>query len=299
MQKSVSTIVAALLALACAGNGVAQSEPAAVVSPAQSEANLRPDNIPADGSTDDGASVERQANFGRVPWVLVIEAVRTAKGDLVPWDGDGDWARLWRVPGETAGTRYVPVDGDAEDRLHVRSPEKAKDSLPGGLGFLAGKYRAPAIALVVREPSAVAVIPWRGSFGVWSRTELPSNAPADDAKTEALKLISRAFPAGERKDELVAAPKLQAKVLAFRQTGGEMQYQVVIRGRIAQQQLLRLIEKAGGLSAVEIVTTADGYDLVLNDPSGSQEPVERRLTRAGLPTEPGGRSTQDAQTAAD
>jgi hypothetical protein len=286
MQKSVSTILAVFLALSC-GQVIAQT--AGTLMPTETDTR--------DGSSDDVVSSERPAAFGRVPWVLVVEAVRTAKGDLVPWEGDSDWSRLWRVPGQVGGTRYVPVDGDAEDRLHVRSTEKIKDALPGGLSFLSGKYRAPAIALVVREVSGVAVIPWRGGYGTWSRTTLPADAPSEDAKAEALKLIAQQFSVGDRRDEVAGTARLQGRVLAFRETSGTVQYQVMVRGRVSQQELLKLVGKAAGLAVTEIVTTADGYDLVLSDRSGAPEPIERRLTRAGLQTEPGGRQPRDAQSA--
>jgi hypothetical protein len=276
MQKSVSTILVVFLALSW-GQVIAQTGSAGSSMPTETDTR--------DGSAEDVVSSERPAGFGRVPWVLVVEAVRTAKGELVPWEGDAAWSRLWRVPGQTGGIRYVPVDGDAEDRLHVRSADQTKDALPVGLGFLAGKYRAPAIA----------VIPWRGSFGTWSRTALSVDAPAEDAKAEALKLIAQQFSAGDRRDEIAGAPRLQGRVLAFRETNGTVQYQVMVRGRISQQELLKVVGRAEGLAVMEIVTTADGYDLVLSDRSGSAEPIERHLTRAGLPTEAGGRQARDAQ----
>lgn len=248
---------------------------------------------------DQPSASERSITFGRVPWVLVVEAVRSPKGELIPWERDGEWARLWRVPGDAAGTRYVPVEGDAEDREQVRSPDgSSKESLPAGFGFLAGKYRAPAIVLVVREASGVGVIPWRGGYGSWLRSAVPVGAPEEDAKAEALKLIARVFSGSGRREELANSARLAAKVLAFREAGGGVQYQVVVRGRIAQQQLLKLIERAGGLSVVEIVTTLDGYDVVVSDPSGEKDPIERRLSRAGLPTEASGRSAQELPRAA-
>lgn len=295
MSQSVSTVVAALLALALAGEVSAQSLPSRGPGPVRAETDAGLDGATVD---EDATTSERPMNFGRVPWVLVVEAVRTAKGDLLPWDGDGEWARLWRVPGDASGTRFVPLDGDAEDRERVRVDAKTK-ALPSGLDFVAGKYRAPAIALVVREPSGVAVMPWRGGYGSWLRASLQQGAPAEDAKVEALKLIARAFPAGEKRDDAaVVAAKVQARVLAFREADGGIQYQVVVRGRIAQQQLLKLIDKVGGLAVAEIVTTADGYDVVLSDPSGVREPIERRLSRAGLPTEPGGQQALGAPVTA-
>ena len=291
MYTFLSTVLASLLAFAFAGEAVAQSAPMqGVVLPRAGVAGA------LGGETDEGQPVvsERPVSFGRVPWVLVVEAVRSPKGELVPWERDGEWARLWRVPGDAAGTRYVPVEGDAEDREHVRNPDgNSKDSVPAGLGFLAGKYRAPAIVLVVREPSGVGVIPWRGGYGSWSRSAVPVGAPTEDAKTEALKLIARVFSGSDRRDELANPSRLAAKVLAFREASGGILYQVVVRGRIAQQQLLKLIERAGGLSVAEIVTTLDGYDVVLSDPSGEKEPIERRLSRAGLPTEASGRQAQE------
>lgn len=300
MRTPLSTALAALLAFSLAGESAAQSVsmPGAGLPRAGTASAMETVRGETDG--DQLAIDGRLASFGRVPWVLVVEAIRSVKGELVPWDRDSDWARLWRVPGDASGTKYVPVEGDAEDREHVRNPElSSKDSVPAGFGFLAGKYRAPAIVLVVREPTGVAVIPWRGGYGSWSRSTISAGAPNEDAKIEALKLIARVFSANERREEPSgsSSSRVLAKVLAFRQASGGVQYQVMVRGRIAQEQLLRLIGRAGGLSVAEIVTTQDGYDVVVSDVSSDREPIERRLGRVGLMTEVSGRQAQDVPAA--
>lgn len=293
-----TTALAGMIILALAGlarGQVAPGRPASVAP--QSEPGLQQGaELPVEDE-DSGVEPPRGSSLGRVPWTLVVEAVRTAKGELIPWHGEGDWARMWRVPGEAGGTRYIPVEGDAEDREQVKSSEPySRDSLSHGLSFLASKYRAPAIAVVVREPSSVAVVGWRnGNFSAWARSALAAGTTAEDARLEALKLIARTFPAGEKKE--VNAARALAKVLAFREVSGGLQYQVVVRGRIDERKLVRLVERAGGLSVAEIVTTSEGFELIVNASPGMSEPVERRLSRAGLPTEPAGRPARDARLA--
>jgi hypothetical protein len=208
----------------------------------------------------------------------------------VPWEKDGAWAKAWRVPGDAGGTRFVPVFGDAEDREHVRSAGATRLE---GLSFVAGKYHAPAIAVVVREPEAVAVVGWRGGVtSGWTTAPVPAGAAVEDARAAALRLVAGVFPSRGRKDpEIVAAERLRARVLAFREAGETTrQYQIVVEGKGSPAGLQRRIESVPGLSVSEIMTTPEGgFDIVLDDRSGSAEPVERRLTQAGLPTTADGR----------
>lgn len=233
-------------------------------------------------------SAEEVQSLGQVGWVLVIQAGRGSKGDLIPWEKEGAWAKAWRVPGDVSGTRYVPVFGDAEDREHVK-PMDHKHL--GGLAFLAAKYHAPAIAVVVREADAVAVTGWRaGAMSRWISVPMPASAAVDDAKAAAVKMISGIFPAGHARDpEVITSDRMKARVIAFRDAGeSTRQYQIAVEGKGSPQGLQRKIESIRGLSISEIMTTAEGYDLVLDDRSGSQEPVEKRLTQAGLPTHANG-----------
>lgn len=233
---------------------------------------------------------EEAATLGQVAWVLVIQAGRGPKGELVPWEKEGAWAKAWRVPGDAGGTRFVPVFGDAEDRERVR-PADARHL--AGLSFLAAKYKAPAIAVVVREADAVGVTGWRsGATSGWSSVAMPAAASADDAKAAAVRLIAGVFPAhrGREPDVAAANARMKARVLAFRDVGETTrQYQVVVEGKGAAQVLQRKIESVQGLSISEIMTTPEGYDVVLDDRSGSTEPVEKRLSEAGLPTTAQGR----------
>lgn len=238
----------------------------------------------ADPGEPDEVQAEGGASLGRVGWVLVIQAVRGPKGDLRPWDKESAWSKAWRVPGDAGGTRYVPVLGDAEDREHVRASDARH---LGGLGFLASKYQAPAIAIVVREPDGVAVSGWRGGVASgWATAPMPAGAAVEDARAAAVRLIAGIFPARAGRDPEAAAERMRARVLAFRLAGESMrQYQIVVEGRGSPQALQRRIESVSGLSISEIMTTPNGFDVVLDDRSGSSEPVERRLTQAGLPTQ--------------
>lgn len=237
---------------------------------------------PAERSMD-----EERGSLGQVSWVLVIQAGRGSKGELIPWEKEGAWSKAWRVPGEVGGTRYVPVFGDAEDREHVKPSDQRH---LGGLAFLAAKYHAPAIAVVVREADAVAVTGWRaGAASGWNSVPMPASATVDDAKAAAVKMIANIFPAQRTRDpETIASDRMKARVLAFRDAGeATRQYQIAIEGKGSPQALQRKIESVSGLSISEIMTTPEGYDVVLDDRSGSLEPVEKRLTQAGLPTSAG------------
>jgi hypothetical protein len=246
---------------------------------ASTEIDVAPDRAEsAEEPSDSGASL------GQVGWILVIQAGRGPKGELVPWEKEGAWSKAWRVPGDAGGTRYVPVFGDAEDREHVK-PSGPRHL--GGLAFLAAKYQAPGIAVVVREADAIAVTGWRaGAASGWTSISMPASAAVDDAKAAAVKLMAGIFPPRHGRDpEVVATERMKARVLAFRDAGeASRQYQIVVEGRGSPQALQKKIESVSGLSISEIMTTPGGYDVVLDDRSGSAEPVEKRLTQAGLPT---------------
>lgn len=228
------------------------------------------------------AADETGASLSRPAWILLVHAYRTPKGDLVLWDRNSDWAKIWRVPGMIEGIRYVPVSGDAEDRERVKSSGGHVE----GLSFLVNKYRAPAVALVVRDAGRISVTAWKGaaSSGAW-KASLPENAEPSAAKAAGISLLSGIFQGKSDAQADRGAEGSVARVVAWRDAeGGTKQYQVTVRGPASAEAITKLLTSIEGLSLSDLVRTPEGLDLVIDDASGSSEPIERRLSKAGLET---------------
>ena len=87
-------------------------------------------------------------------WIFVIAAERDGSGRMV-WSRGSEWSKSWLAPVRRDGTSLVSTLGDADDHDRVRGP-----SLPSqdAVRWLARKYRAPAVALLIRDATGEVTI---------------------------------------------------------------------------------------------------------------------------------------------
>lgn len=218
-------------------------------------------------------------------WILVVHAVRGGDGRLVPWARSDPWSMVWRVPTDLKGYRTVPVTGDAEDASVVTG--QALDAFEGrAFRHLAAKYRASAVAVVVREGSEAAIAIWRGGHVTdWARVPL-----GDLSDAGAVRLaVSRAIAESARS----AAPLPSAaetsvspqhgsgsvRISSWRNgADGEEQYRAVLSVDDREDAVARLA--AEGIEVLSLQDGPAGAEVVLSAPSGGG--IEAGLRRAGL-----------------
>lgn len=230
---------------------------------------------------------DRPVQYSGSSWILVVHAVRTPAGRLVPWVRNDPWGAVWRVPTALKGFRVVPVTGDAEDVAQVTG--QALDAFDGrAFRHLASKYRAPAVALVVREGGEAAIVSWRNGFTTeWSR--MPIADLSDAAGTRAA--VSRALAAlvgsgpGEGAQASVdddARRSRGADTIRISDwrvgAGGSQEYRAVLSAADADDAVGRLA--AEGIEVLSMRDGPSGAEVVLSSPDGG--PIESGLRRAGM-----------------
>lgn len=118
------------------------------------------------GSWPDEAS---QISLSKKDWILVVPARRNEIGEIALWDKGDAWMQEWVVPRQTPnGTRTVAITGDAEDKRMILGWHLENMDV-NALQKLAGKYKAPAVAIAVEDANKqVAVAGWvAGEGAAW------------------------------------------------------------------------------------------------------------------------------------
>lgn len=224
---------------------------------------------------------ERAAPYG-TGWVLVVHAVRGPGGRLVPWDRTDPWGMVWRVPTDLKGFRTVPVAGDAEDATVVTG--QALDAFDGrAFRHLAAKYRAPAVAVAVREGGEAAVAVWRNGLATeWMRVPLGdlsdaaavrlavSRAIAENARIPAPAVADDGEPRGRGADSI--------RISGWRNRAGGEEYKAVLSVDDRDDAVARLA--AEGIEVLSLHEGPAGAEVVLAAPDGGG--IEAGLRRAGL-----------------
>lgn len=233
------------------------------------------------------SGTDRRPQSSGNSWILVVHAVRNSAGRLVPWDRNDPWSAIWRVPTALKGFRVVPVTGDAEDVAQCSG--QSLDAFDGrAFRHLATKYRAPAVALVVREGGEAAIVSWRNGFTTeWSRVAISD--PSDSAGTRVA--VSKALaalvgsgpgegPQASVVDEL--RPSRGPDTIRISDwrvgVGGAQEYRAVLSAADADDAIGRL--SAEGIEVLSMRDGPAGAEVVLSSPDGG--PIETGLRRAGL-----------------
>lgn len=216
-------------------------------------------------------------------WILVVHAVRGPGGRLAPWDRTDPWGMVWRVPTDLEGFRTVPVAGDAEDATVVTG--QALDAFDGrAFRHLAAKYRAPAVAVAVREGGEAAVAVWRNGYATeWMRVPLGdlsdagavrlavSRAIAENARIPAPAVADAGEPRGRGADSI--------RISGWRNgAGGGEEYKAVLSVEDRDDAVARLA--AEGIEVLSLHEGPAGAEVVLAAPDGGG--IEAGLRRAGL-----------------
>lgn len=221
-------------------------------------------------------------------WVLVVHAVRAPSGRLVPWDRSDPWGMIWRVPADLGRFRAVPVTGDAED-VSIATAQ-ALESFDGrAFGHLADKYRAPAVALAVREGGEAAVAIWRnGRTTEWTRVPLGDLTDARAVRLAVTRSIAEEA-GGWRPSTAEAASgepgglgseSVRISGWRTRADGGE-EYKAVLSVDDRDDAVARLA--AEGIEVLSLRDGAAGTEVVLRVLEGG---IEAGLRRAGLRISP-------------
>jgi hypothetical protein len=238
------------------------------------------------GTREGRPASDRRSGPPGIPWILVVHAVRDPTGRLLPWDRSDPWGSIWRVPTVLDGFRVVPVTGDAEDATLATG--QAIDAFEGrAFRHLAAKYRAPAVAVVVREGGEAALAVWRnGAATEWSRVALGTLAdPAATriAVSKALAGLVRSAPASPATaDGETGRPERSGdsiRISAWRSgaAGGE-EYRAVLAADDRDDVVARLSSE--GIEVLSMRDGPNGTEVVLSSPDGIS--IEAGLRRAGL-----------------
>lgn len=121
-------------------------------------------------------------------WILVVPAERDENGDLAIFDRKSEWVKGWTVPKATpAGKRTVTLMGDAEDK-RILEGWQVDGMDTESLGIMIEKYKAPAIAVAVKDVyGETAVAAWvPGAEASWNY----SGATRDDVLASLDALMS-------------------------------------------------------------------------------------------------------------
>ena len=230
---------------------------------------------------------DRQAGPSGSSWILVVHAVRNSDGRLVPWDRSDPWGAVWRVPTMLKGFRAVPVTGDAEDVAQVTG--QALEAFDGrAFRHLAAKYRAPAVALVVREGGEAAIVAWRNGFTTeWSRLPIGDLSDATGTRVAVSKALSalvrsgagEAAPVADADEGRLSRGPGTIRISDWRVgASGGQEYRAVRSAGDADDAIGRL--SAEGIEVLSMREGPSGAEVVLSSPDGV--PIEAGLRRAGL-----------------
>lgn len=206
-------------------------------------------------------------SLSKPQWVLVVPAWRNADGTLDPWPKDSAWSKEWIVPRTTpGGMRTVAIVGDSED-VRTVGGETFETMDAASLGWLAGKYKAPAIAVAIEDESGLAsVAGWiQGEGAAWRTAD---GGSARDASLVAIDEIFSGRSEGEGTGFDVA-------ITGQREAAGRMEYRI----EISQDIMADVLRGVPGLDVVGY--TDDGTGSVIVSPRDGQD-IEAVLRQAGV-----------------
>lgn len=206
-------------------------------------------------------------SLSKPQWVLVVPAWRNADGSLNPWPKDSAWAKEWVVPRSTPdGLRTVAIVGDSEDVRTVGS-ETFETMDAASLGWLAGKYKAPAIAVAIEDEGGLAsVAGWIQGEGAAWRT-----ADGGSAREASLAAIDEIF-SGRSEGE---GTGFDVAITGQREAAGRMEYRI----EISQDIMADVLRGVPGLDVVGFAD--DGGRSVVVSPRDGQD-IEAVLRQAGI-----------------
>ncbi|MDE4914944.1 hypothetical protein [Methylobacterium sp. 092160098-2] len=238
------------------------------------------------GTREGRQAADRRIGSPGIPWILVVHAVRDRTGRLVPWDRSDPWGAIWRVPTVLDRFKLVPVTGDAEDAGMVTGP--ALDAFEGkAFRHLVAKYRAPAVAVVVREGGEAALAVWRnGSATEWSRlpiADLGDPAATRIAMSKALADLVRSAPSSPSYADRDAGPPDRSgdsiRISDWRMgPAGGAEYRALLAADDRDDVVGRL--SAEGIEVLSMRDGPSGTEVVLSSPEGMS--IEAGLRRAGV-----------------
>jgi hypothetical protein len=144
----------------------------------------------------------------RPAWVLVVPGEALDEGRSL-WGRESAWSRSWAAPVRLDGMRLVSTMGDADDRKRL-IPSMIANPDDAGTGdairWLGQKYGAPAVAMVLREPSGgIRATLWRTGGGTPATSV--DDAPGNDPKAAALDMLgdlAKPEPAEDHGDGVAA-----------------------------------------------------------------------------------------------
>lgn len=90
----------------------------------------------------------KSVSLPKTSWILIVPFVRN-NNELI-WDKDSEWMKSWIVPKNLDGIKMVAVSGDSEDRRRINGNDIDNMNL-NSLSYLAKKYSAPSIGVVVKD----------------------------------------------------------------------------------------------------------------------------------------------------
>jgi hypothetical protein len=236
------------------------------------------------GTREGRQAADRRIGSPGIPWILVVHAVRDRTGRLVPWDRSDPWGAIWRVPTVLDRFKVVPVTGDAEDAGMVTG--QALDAFEGrAFRHLLAKYRAPAVAVVVREGGEAALAVWRnGSATEWSRmpiADLGDPAATRIAMSKALADLVRSAPSSYADRDLGPSDRGgdSIRISDWRMgAAGGAEYRAVLAADDRDDVVGRL--SAEGIEVLSMRDGPSGTEVVLSSPEGMS--IEAGLRRAGV-----------------
>lgn len=237
------------------------------------------------GTREGRPAADRRIGSPGIPWILVVHAVRDRTGRLVPWDRSDPWGAIWRVPTVLDRFKVVPVTGDAEDADMVTG--QALDAFEGrAFRHLVAKYRAPAVAVVVRDGGEAALAVWRNGFATeWSR--MPIAAGGDPAATriavsKALADLVRSAPSPSYADRDLGPSDRSGDSIRISDwrmgPAGGAEYRAVLAADDRDDVVGRL--SAEGIEVLSMRDGPSGTEVVLSSPEGVS--IEAGLRRAGV-----------------
>lgn len=204
-------------------------------------------------------------SLSKPQWILVVPVRRNADGSMAAWQKGDDWTREWIVPRPTpGGTRTVAITGDSEDARTVRSASlETMDARV--LGWLAAKYKAPAVAVAVEDAyGTTAVAGWiQGEGAAWRRAD--GGAPRQASLSSMDDIFS-----GRRSNET-----FDVAITGQRLEEGRVLYRIEVTQDI-MGDVLR------GVDGLDVIGSedADPHALIVSPRDG--EDIESVLRQAGI-----------------
>ncbi len=159
------------------------------------------------------ATTAQSASLPR--WVLVVPV--EGEGIRASWQQSSAWTRSWIAPTRQASMRLLGIAGDGDDKEKVGARTLGTNDeaeAAGGLGALARRHGAPAVAMVRLERTGVRVVAVRNGTArtewVASASTLQATRDAAAQAIERLMAVQRQAP--EASDPVPAGQEISATV---------------------------------------------------------------------------------------